>query len=278
MNNYKILIEKFNTQHLEFVEKLCAPLETNFGIKNFGYRRFLPDGYSLGLNSCRDWQNHFCSHFLGKNISLYEKEIGAVSNNKEHMFLRAGTPNKKSSYEGHLHQKGLWNSLALYLRHSGFIEGFYFTANISVPKDLSYYINQLDALSLFATHFSYKIGNIMAGTDAEKLYHPTIGKEHYAKKAQGKIPRALEDLLQGLQIEEFHLPIGRRNVVISLREFQCLFFVSKGQTFKEVGKTLSLSPRTVESYINNLKSKTGANSKSELIKLYFKSPYRQFSF
>jgi len=277
MDNYKILVEDFNAQHLNFVEKLCAPLMNNFGINGFSYRRFLPDGNSLGLNNNLEWHQHFCSHFLGKNIALYEKEIQAVSNNRGLMFFRAGDPSK-TPYEQALHQYGLWNTFALYLKHPNWIEGFYFAADIQTPEDLNYYMNHLDGLSLFVTHFSHKIGSIMSGLSTQKLYLPTVAKEKYAKKTQSKLPRTLHDLLQGLEIEEFHLPIGRRSIVISLREFQCLFFMSKGQTFKEIGKSLNLSPRTVESYINNLKSKTGTNSKSELIKLYFKSPYRDFSF
>jgi DNA-binding CsgD family transcriptional regulator len=278
MNNYKELVESFNAQHAEFVDALCAPLVKSFEIKNFGYRRFLPNGNSLGLHNNHRWYKHFCTHFLGNPISLYEKEVHNVSMNSGNLFFRAGSPDKNDSYEGHLHQKGLWNSFALYLKHPTSIEGFYFTTKANTAEGLNYYANQLDALNLFATHFSNKISSLMTGNQAQRLYHPTINKEYYTKKAQGKLPRALHDLLQSLEIEEFYLPVGRRNVLISLREFQCLFFMSKGQTFKEVGKTLALSPRTVESYINNLKSKTGAGSKSELIKLYFKSPYRHFSF
>lgn len=274
MNNYKELVTAFGITHLGFVETLWKPLAKNFGIKAFGYRRFLPDGTSLGLHTHAGWHKAYCDHFLDQHIPLYAREIEKVSSGAESMFFRVGKPSFQHPFEQTLCDQGLWNSFALYLKNHDCIEGFYFSATIEEPSGLSFYINNLHILSLFATHFSQRVNGIMTSRASLDLYRPTVEENVYVKRSLRGNSKTLEDIIQSLQIEEFQLMVGKKSVIISLREFQCLFLMSKGQTFKEIGKNLDLSPRTIESYINNLKSKTGTNSKSELIKLYFNSPYK----
>jgi DNA-binding CsgD family transcriptional regulator len=54
-------------------------------------------------------------------------------------------------------------------------------------------------------------------------------------------------------------------VILTKRESDCIRFLAQGKSMKESAKLLKLSPRTVESYINNVKNKTGFNYKSELL-------------
>lgn len=50
------------------------------------------------------------------------------------------------------------------------------------------------------------------------------------------------------------------------RELDCIVLLMQGYTFKMIANKLGISPRTVETYIENIKQKTGCFSKSELIK------------
>ncbi len=56
-------------------------------------------------------------------------------------------------------------------------------------------------------------------------------------------------------------------VGISKRELECLKYLVKSYTQKEMAKAMMLSPRTVETYLNNLKHKLGYQSKAECILL-----------
>lgn len=51
----------------------------------------------------------------------------------------------------------------------------------------------------------------------------------------------------------------------STRELECLFFVLRGKTNKGIAGLLNLSPRTVESYIDQIKFKMGCLTREELI-------------
>jgi len=54
-------------------------------------------------------------------------------------------------------------------------------------------------------------------------------------------------------------------IKLSDREAECLFFILRGKTAKLIGKYLGVSPRTIEEYVSNLKTKFNAQNKYELI-------------
>lgn len=54
---------------------------------------------------------------------------------------------------------------------------------------------------------------------------------------------------------------------LSKRELECLHLTIKGYTAKRIARELGISHRTVEEYLVNIRIKTGASSKAELIEM-----------
>lgn len=52
---------------------------------------------------------------------------------------------------------------------------------------------------------------------------------------------------------------------VSRREKECLYYLAQGMTAKEIARVLSLSPRTIEFYIENMKKKFNCSNRIELI-------------
>lgn len=55
------------------------------------------------------------------------------------------------------------------------------------------------------------------------------------------------------------------SVYFTQREFDCMVSLLRGSTVKEIAVQLELSPRTVEYYIKNLKTKMDCQTRSELL-------------
>lgn len=53
--------------------------------------------------------------------------------------------------------------------------------------------------------------------------------------------------------------------ILSEREKECLFFLLRRKTAREISEILCLSPRTVEDHIDNIRHKLNCSSKSDLI-------------
>ncbi len=58
-------------------------------------------------------------------------------------------------------------------------------------------------------------------------------------------------------------PIG-----LTTREYQCLALLAKGYTMKMIALEYSISPRTVEQHIRNIKEKTDLRTKQELLRAW----------
>lgn len=56
---------------------------------------------------------------------------------------------------------------------------------------------------------------------------------------------------------------------LTKRELECLFYLSRGYTIKEVAKTLELSPKTVDQYMERIRLRLNLSLRSELVKFYF---------
>ena len=67
-------------------------------------------------------------------------------------------------------------------------------------------------------------------------------------------------------IKNYYLGEGYPGIYFTQREMDCLIKLLNGHTIASAAKVLSLSPRTVEFYVKNMRMKIGVTSKRELLK------------
>ena len=61
--------------------------------------------------------------------------------------------------------------------------------------------------------------------------------------------------------------IGSKNILLSKRETDCFELIKKGLSAKEMAEKLYLSPRTIESHLENIKLKCHCKTKLELLSM-----------
>ena len=66
-------------------------------------------------------------------------------------------------------------------------------------------------------------------------------------------------------MEVYSLGKKHANVYFTKREAECMLLLLRGKTILAVAESLHLSPRTVEYYVKNMKSKLGCRTKFELV-------------
>ncbi len=52
---------------------------------------------------------------------------------------------------------------------------------------------------------------------------------------------------------------------LSKRETECAYYLIRGMTYKEIGRVLDISPRTVECHIDSMKIKLNCYKRSQLV-------------
>lgn len=60
---------------------------------------------------------------------------------------------------------------------------------------------------------------------------------------------------------------------LSMRESECLFYLLRGKTAKEIAQVFKLSPKTIEYHMEQIKNKFSVQSKSELIEKAIEEGY-----
>lgn len=83
-------------------------------------------------------------------------------------------------------------------------------------------------------------------------------------------------LYAGLKQYSFVLSPPNFAEILTDREQECLFFLIRGKTAKDIGSILDLSYRTVEHYIESLKYKFSCSTKAELVASAFSKGFFTF--
>jgi DNA-binding CsgD family transcriptional regulator len=67
--------------------------------------------------------------------------------------------------------------------------------------------------------------------------------------------------------KRYYLTGKYKNYYLTKREAECLICLARGYTLKQIGRTLGVSPRTIEDHIERLKGKLRCRSRSDLINI-----------
>lgn len=130
------------------------------------------------------------------------------------------------------------HGLSIVKKYDGYCDNYVFATTPGNDQVHNFYLNNKDLLEDFVQSFDKEMASTIVWLERHKIFIP----ENIA---------------------------GSSNPVsgLSSRQMDCALLMTEGYSAKEIGKTLSLSYRTVEDYIDVLKHKFGAKNRLHLIKL-----------
>lgn len=262
---------------LDFTKSICdkihpliEPLSQLFKIHTFGYRKFFPDGTSFNTSSNFPLTKFCQEKFDNGTIPTYEDEVSSLLNGEKAHFLRIGEPDKNNLFLSALYDLDIWNTLSLYRKSGSCVEGFYFTSTKDNHEIIEEYINNMVLFERFSFYFKGKFSDIMTDLEMKNARSPTISPTIFEKScfSSSKDEQEIKNFISDTPINKFFLNNNGQDVSLSPQEFKCLALLSRGKTAKEIGRSLTLSSRTVESYIENIKCKMKVTSRDRLVDLF----------
>ncbi len=146
-------------------------------------------------------------------------------------------------------------------------EFFFFSSDQNQATIHNIYLNNLDLLKKFTEHFKDKAGNLLK----EAKQHSIIRAPHLAASEYENITVDRDAFLKSINMNASSLSIidiESLNIKFSTREKELIRYLVTGKSIKCIAAEMGISPRTAESYYENIKSKTGVYSKAELIALF----------
>lgn len=63
------------------------------------------------------------------------------------------------------------------------------------------------------------------------------------------------------------------NKDLTLRQLDCLYYLVRGMTMKQIAQAMNLAPKTIEHYLESIKKKLNCQSRTELISHALQIPY-----
>lgn len=245
------------------IDDICKPLR-QFGIHLFSYRKTFKDGSRINVSNNANWLEDYFRLELYKS-SLFESDIDCCSS-------AFSVWPQESNLPVFAHGRAYYNSdngITLILKDKEYCEYFMFGADPRNKQMIDFYINNLELIKSFTEYFHEQSNDLMKKAKNNLItLKPTFKKISQMHEIYKRIDSSC---IKQLFPKKIHInkPISQ-SVHLSPREMSCIKYLLKGKTAKEIANHLNLSYRTIEYYLENIRSKTGCRNKYELIN-YFSS-------
>lgn len=174
---------------------------------------------------------------------------------------------EETDAEGELHNSmidrfNLTGFVNIIQKDSNSCEIFNFAADVAEVDMRDFYLNNVDLLRTFVSHYRDHFAAITASNRLVKM--PIFDKTSTSIDSPEKlfVQRIALDANGSIQTIEDRL------YLLTVRERSCLKYLVRGFSAKHVGKKLSISHRTVENHIASAKVKLNCYRKHELVTRY----------
>jgi DNA-binding CsgD family transcriptional regulator len=265
-----ILIEKHPLLQIsKEVKTICKPLK-QYKISVFTYTKNFYDGSKITLSNEPQWVadyynlNLFQSSYFEADPKKYRQEFNIWIGDYD--------------IEVYWHGKHNFNSVHTITITQPQIDGcefFFFSFPPEHEQYLHYLSNNMDILYHFILYFKDKAKNLLKKAKKYRIIinnlptreeiSPLIKINHFNIQME----KSREQFYKETHIYKYIFENGNLSgIKLSNREIDCIYCLLNGMTSDEIAKSLKISKRTVDSYIDNikLKLKLTLGTRNEIIK------------
>ncbi len=253
-----VIIDHFIPNTSIEVQEICNPLFEKFDLAYFSYGKIHADGTCLALTSSPEWSGYLIEN--QKNVKFVSPKPKAHVQVDDIISLWEGraTPDTMKFFTG----LGFYHPIMFVAMGDGYTESFSFASKHDSAQSIESYFNNLVILRKFCAYFR-KV--------ADKLVKEANKQENLLVLGEKSLAYNLDDYISQDEFAGFEIinvRIGKATIAITERQRQCLDYLSKGLTAKEIANKMGISPRTVETHLGHVKDKFNVNFKSDLLKIW----------
>lgn len=231
----------FSFEYAELVKNILHDFSKHTGIDFFGYFRGTKKGETSGL-------------FSDPTPSLswlergYPVSIGYESSDKANQTFSYIWKDRlpPELMEFTFNTRGLQNGYSLVRRYKEHFEFFVFASSISPHFCTSDYLSMGKDFENFADYFTLTAKDLIT----QSAKRPLILPSHLRLKN-------CDEICLSAQRETYSINGVLGKTSLTSQELFSFQLFTKGKSYKEIGKILSISPRTVEKHLSNIKNKLG---------------------
>lgn len=248
--------------------RLCDSLVSKTPITWFGYFRFSRDRKLIALSTSPEVDQHYFEnkHYMIDFANLPFEEITNGINYSKSISPSFTAAELQMEYRK---QFGLDNFLMIVEKSYDCCHIYMFASKVEQGHMINYYLNNISFLQHFVASNRDKIQSIVDQSDIDTIEikldesvqdnSDSIFSQDSASDSNIFLNERQEAMV-GLAHSDFSC--------LTERELQCLKFIIRGLTSKEIANKLKISFRTVENYSARIKYKLGCRRKHDILRKY----------
>lgn len=235
----------FLTSTSDIIE-LSRPLR-KIGIIYFSYTRICNTGERIYLTTHPEILKDY---FLKRVYLIGNTESRPTRYTSQMVFW--STLHKQYIYDKMVRVRGIDHGFYMIIPGLNFCEFYGFAADKNNSAIINVYMNQIESLRKFIYFFNEQAATIIKNVTFNQIILP------FHNDSLGVI----ENKINNMDQEFLFKP---KDIKLTQRQLECARHLIQGKKIREIGENLHLSARTVEFYINNIKTKLHCRTRAELI-------------
>ncbi len=263
------LLKFYSSNLCDKLKKIVRPLSERYGLDGFFYTKITPDGFGFQITNRHDVANAYFSNQLYKSNPFichpdnYKHDQALITSDfyNEQYFddYYESIKQIKNSF-------GFDNYLCVYKKEADTAHVFMFsTTDKNLPTN-TLFSNHLPALKRFSEHFLKEWS-----PHSNKMEPFMLNLGELMDSFYGKINRKLslnDDQAKSIELlRKMGLLDELTNTNFTKRELDCIEYFLKGYPASQIADSIDLQTRTVEHYLDNIKTKLNCFTKSELFEI-----------
>jgi DNA-binding CsgD family transcriptional regulator len=232
---------------------IAKPLQ-QLGIIYFSYTKTETNGSRTYLTT----HPHVLERYIKEEYYLIGNSESSPNEYNNQILFWDSLP-KQYIFDNMTRANNIDHGIFMVNRESDYCEFYGFAAQKGNYQVLNAYINNLELLKKFTLFFKEQAKRIINKAEVNKLILP------FCSDALNLTENSEKIIFQSLSTEQIN------TLHLSARQMDCAILLLKGKQYKEIARTLNISPRTVETHINYLKNKLNCSNKTQLLMQLFNS-------
>ena len=232
-NQYRYLLKT-----APYINALCAPLFEQHGLNYFSYGHIENKNFLSCLLTNPEWYKYFWEK---KSVFVIPESKDPATKDYFY-FWDEGLPSQAVIDARNIF--GMTNGITMVSKRETYVDYFTFTSRRDNNQIGSFYLNNLDVFKSFTRYFLDKVKHLIPGARRNAIPVPNLGDK---------------------LVLDINSSLSFSSVKFTLKELDCIKYLIKGLTSREIAELLGLSPRTIEDRIEMIKNKLGCERKSQII-------------
>lgn len=224
-----------------------------FKVEFFSYTRFYFDYTTVSMQTHTNWYEYFLKKEVPGSANVFNLMTGC---NLWSQLFPTQAMNDAYNFN-------IGDGILFSYRYHTYIELISFATKKEDIPALNILLSNIDMLEKFIVYFKEQGSNLIIKAENERIIVPEVMRGFDTTNTNLK----LNSKRRAFFLET--IGYGSKLKNLTKREKEVLYSSSHGMTAKEIARKLHISPRTVETHIDNMKVKLSCQNKMQLTEIFW---------